>query len=191
LLWESIEDRFHRQQGYTVKRVKTDRNKHESVKLAQQRCWVLNMAFFLYPPQVASSKCMLGVMFLPEIQGFSDRSTLCRTYNFFSTWSLHTRTTRNCWLLTKSRRGQYHEARLRCLHPAGQQPVGNREEKDYTYRGSIARSYVSVAPLLRPRMAGLYVLPPPPPPRMGEHNALNEDQVLKMTTGNVCFIECF
>ncbi len=38
---------------------------------------------------------------------------------------------------------------------------------------------------------GLYDLPPPPPPRTGEHNALNEDQALKMTAGNVCFIEFF
>ena len=52
LLRELIEDRFHRQQGYAVKRVKADRYKHVSVKLAQQRCWVLDMAFFLYPPQV-------------------------------------------------------------------------------------------------------------------------------------------
>ena len=41
------------------------------------------------------------------------------------------------------------------------------------------------------QMAGLYDLPPPPPPRTGEHNALNEDQALKMTAGNVCFIEFF
>jgi len=106
LLRESIEDRFHRQQGYAVKRVKADRNKHERVKLAQQRCWVLDMAFFLYPPQVASSKCMLRVMFLPEMQGYSGRPTLCRTCSCCSTWSLHTRTTWNCGLLTKSRRGQ-------------------------------------------------------------------------------------
>ena len=106
LLRESIEDRFHRQQGYAVKRVKVDRNKHERVKLAQQRCWVLDMAFFLYPPQVASSKCMLRVMFLPEMQGYSGRPTLCRTCSCCSTWSLHTRTTWNCGLLTKSRRGQ-------------------------------------------------------------------------------------
>jgi hypothetical protein len=85
LLRESIEDRFHRQQGYAVKRVKVDRNKHERVKLAQQRCWVLDMAFFLYPPQVASSKCMLRVMFLPEMQGYSGRPTLCRTCSCCST----------------------------------------------------------------------------------------------------------
>ena len=65
LLRESIEDRFHRQQGYAVKRVKADRNKHERVKLAQQRCWVLDMAFFLYPPQVTSSKCMLCFVMFP------------------------------------------------------------------------------------------------------------------------------
>ena len=43
LLRELIEDRFHRQQGYVVKRIKADRNKHESVKLAQQRCKRLHM----------------------------------------------------------------------------------------------------------------------------------------------------
>ena len=75
--------------------LKADRNQHESVKLAQQRCWVLDMAFFLYPPQVASSKCMLRVMFLPEMQGYSGRPTLCRTCSCCSTWSLHTRTTWN------------------------------------------------------------------------------------------------
>ncbi len=47
------------------------------------------------------------------------------------------------------------------------------------------------APLRHPRMTGLYALPPPPPPWMGEHNALNEDQALKMTAGNECFSECF
>jgi hypothetical protein len=45
------------------------------------------------------------------------------------------------------------------------------------------------APLRRPRMSGLYALPPPPPPRTGEHNALNDDQALKMTAGNVCCIQ--
>ena len=65
LLRETLEDRFHRQQGYAVKRVRADRNKHDSVKLAQQRCWVLDMAFFLYPPQVASAQCMLRFMIVP------------------------------------------------------------------------------------------------------------------------------
>ena len=66
------------------------------------------------------------------------------------------------------------------------------EKKKTTHAGAqAALVMVGAAPLRRPRMAGLYDLPPPPPPRTGEHNALNEDQALKMTAGNVCFIEFF
>ena len=66
------------------------------------------------------------------------------------------------------------------------------EQQKTTHAGAqVAPVMVGAVPLRRPRMAGLYDLPPPPPPRMGEHNALNEDQVLKMTAGNVCFIEFF
>jgi len=66
------------------------------------------------------------------------------------------------------------------------------EKKKTTHAGAQAALVLpGAAPLRRPRMAGLYNLPPPPPPRTGEHNALNEDQALKMTAGNVCFIEFF
>ena len=44
------------------------------------------------------------------------------------------------------------------------------------------------APLLRPRMLGLYDLEPPPPPPSGVRNALTEDQALQMTATNVSFI---
>jgi hypothetical protein len=44
------------------------------------------------------------------------------------------------------------------------------------------------APLLRPRMAGLYDLEPPPPPPGGVRSALNADQALAMTVGNVSFV---
>ena len=64
------------------------------------------------------------------------------------------------------------------------------EKQKTTHAGAQAALVMAgAAPLLRPRMAGLYTLPPPSPPRMGEHNTLNEDQALKMTAGNVCFIE--
>jgi hypothetical protein len=100
------------------------------------------------------------------MQGYSGRPTLCRTCSCCSTWSLHTRTTWN-W----------------------QQEA---EQQKTTHAGvQAALLMVGVAPLRRPRMTGLYDLPPPPPSRMGEHNALNEDHDLKMTVGNVCFIEFF
>ena len=44
------------------------------------------------------------------------------------------------------------------------------------------------APLLRPRMLGLYDLEPPPPPPSDVRNALTEDQALQMTVTNVSFI---
>ncbi len=117
--------------GDRIKQLKTTITgfKHERVKLAQQRCWVLDMAFFLYPPQVASSKCMLRVMFLPEMQVYSGRPTLCRTCSCCSTWSLH------------GDGSTHHEARLRYLHPASQQAAGSREEKDYTCWGSGGPGY--------------------------------------------------
>jgi hypothetical protein len=66
------------------------------------------------------------------------------------------------------------------------------EKQKTTHTGAqVPLVMAGTAPLRRPRMVGLYALPPPPPPRMGEHNDLNEDQALKMTADNVCFIECF
>ncbi len=66
------------------------------------------------------------------------------------------------------------------------------EKQKTTHAGAqVAPVMVGSVPLRRPRMAGLYDLPPPPPQRMDEHNTLNEDQALKMTADNVCFIEFF
>jgi hypothetical protein len=63
------------------------------------------------------------------------------------------------------------------------------EKQKTNVAGAQAQLLLSgAAPLLRPRMAGLYDLEPPPPPPGGVRSALNADQALAMTAGNVSFL---
>ena len=78
-----------------------------------------------------------------------------------------------CDAYLQKHKNQQEAEKKESTHPTGQAPL----------------VLAAAAPLRRPRMSGLYALPPRPPPQTGQHNALNEDQALKMTAGNVCFIE--
>ncbi len=69
------------------------------------------------------------VMFSSEMQAFSVRPTLCRTCSCCSTWSLHTRTTWNCGILTKSRRGQYHTSRRSPQMPTSNSTTTSRKPR--------------------------------------------------------------